>query len=396
MEKVKVLILTDINVSNVHYAIAKMLRTDYGVSYLNLCGNSSFFDNHSWYKCDDISQDLSKEVKMWGKIPNIFKVTRMVKNADVCICSGFYAAIVRFLMKPYVYFSYGSDLDQYANYGCSIFERNDMRNSYLNIRGIIYVIRKLLYKYSIGGASITLIAPYQYGNICKIGYKRLDYMPHIIEEQFLNFDLNNKEKEKRIICKEYDCDYVLFSSTRHVWNDSVRNENDYKGNDVVIRSLAKLIEKNAEFMRVKLFLIEKGQDVNKTKELAERLNITPYIKWLKPMDRKKLIRYYSASDACFDQFSLGCLAMSAVEAMACGNPTISYIGIFNYDKLPFYKILPPVFNCNNEEEIVLFLEKILTNEKYKKELGRESYKWVQENCSEDNFKRKINRIMLEL
>ncbi|MCL4418367.1 MAG: glycosyltransferase [Actinobacteria bacterium] len=356
MVKCKILVLTDVNVSGVYSIIAKMLSEDdqFDVCFIDINSKKSIFDDYRWYDME-FNNFYNISSKLFGSICNYFYIVRSIQKADICFCSGAISWLVRFLNKPYIYFCYGSDLDQYSKFGCSIFQkvnnhRKIGRKILYKILKIYFFLKKQQYRYGIGGANITVVSPYQFEDIKNLGYKELGFFPHVIESQFMFYDIEDKSRDKNEICAEYNCEYVLFSPTRHVWNEKFKDENDYKGNDVVIRSFAELLKKSI-YKNSKLFLINKGQDVSQSKELVFKMGISDSVVWLDPMNRHKLIKFYGASDFCFDQFSRGCLAMCAVEAMACGTPVISYIGEYNYNITPFYKEAPPVFNNKNPEEI---------------------------------------------
>ena len=145
-----------------------------------------------------------------------------------------------------------------------------------------------------------------------------------------------------------------------------------------------------------MFCIEKGQDTELSKELICSLGLEDNVIWLQPMNRKKLMEFYAAAHVCFDQFSRGCLALCAVESMACGTTTVTYLGDHS-KSVPFYPVLPPVFNSKNPENISEFLIRVLNDESFRKERGIDSYKWVREQCSSnrfnESFKTMVNMVL---
>lgn len=378
----KFLVITDINVSNIHLMMAEQLSQlpDWKVRFINVRTPTLIYNDSNWYglksECDLSDKLLGKNLPFKS-----LTIARIIKKADVVFCSGAISYLVRLLKKPYIYFCYGSDLDQYAFYGANIFELKDEHVGM--IRRLLRIPKKILYRESIKGAKVTIIAPYQYEALAQIGYNRLGFTPHILESDYLYMKFEDKDICRARIQAQYDCDYILFSSSRHVWNENLKNENDFKGNDIIIKALNSLIS-NGDVKRVKLFLIEKGQDIEISKDLIRSLGLEENVVWLQPMNRKRLMEFYAGAHVCFDQFSRGCLALCAVESMACGTTTVTYIGEPSLE-VPFYPELPPVFNSKNPEEISTFILRVLSDEQFRKKLETDSYQWVREQCSYKRF-----------
>lgn len=375
----KLLILTDINVSNLHLMLANIMKkhSTYNVRFLNVRTPKSFFDNSEWYISEkdevDISCDFNRQ-NLFGKIRMAFNT---VMESDIVFCTGAVALLARILRRPYIYMCTGSDLDQYSKYGCNIFQLQQAKEKFS--KRMLRPVIKFLYRNAIKGSNMTIIAPYQYNDICTLGYKKLAFIPHPLEQEYLATDLDARKKNSEKLQKEYDCTWILFSATRQEWNQSLINENDYKGNDIIIRSFYNFTEK-MKISDAKLFLIEKGSSVNESKKLIQKLGLEKYVVWLQPMNRKKLMEFYSGAHICFDQFSQGCLALCAVESLACGSPTVSYIGPLGREA-PFYQEDPPVLNSNDPRVIANFIEKIVKDDDYRLAVERKSNEWVKQHCS---------------
>lgn len=384
MEKnIKLLVLTDINVSNVHLMIASILDSYplWDVKFVNINLPNSSFDNSRWYDYGKEDIDISYLYNKQNKFVKALSLMKLIRNFDIVFCTGAVASLVKLCNKPYIYFCTGSDLDQYAQYGCCSFEYIDKNISIF--RKLLRPVKKEVYKKAIKCSEISIIAPYQYKNISSLGYNNLGFFPHPLQDDYLNININDKQSYIEDVRRELNCKWILFSSTRHVWDESLINESDYKGNNVIIEAFNLFLMKTKR-KDTKLVFIEKGPDVLKTKRLIQELNIERFIIWLKPMNRSKLIYYYLGSHLCFDEFSRGCLAFCSIEAMACGTPVISYIGD-NEPNMPFYQPLPPILNTKDPKTISFYIEEILNNETILEKNQKAAYSWVINNCSRDSL-----------
>lgn len=389
-KKIKLLILTDINVSNVHLMIASILNKfeQWDVSFLNIRIPKDYFDDSVWYEDGHNPVDISYVLDGKNIVSKLVKIKNIIDNFDLIFCTGAIANFMKWSKKPYIYFSFGSDLDQYSQYGCNIFEYISPNAAWL--RKIMRPFKKFLYIKAIKNADITIIAPYQAKLLTKIGYNKIGFFPHPLEPIYLNNDLKTKELVSKKIQTEFNCEWIFFSATRHVWNPTLINENDYKGNDIIIRAFNKFVNNNPN-NKSKLFFIAKGSDVQKSKSLVNEMNLNDKVVWLPPMNRKRLLEFYFGAHICFDQFSLGCLALCAIESMACGTPTVTYIGDIP-EYMPYYQQAPPVFNSKDPDDISLYMEKIIFNPQFRKYIEMECLNWVKDNCSYD----KVNNSFLDM
>lgn len=384
---IRLLILTDFNVSNVHYMVAQYLQQDlrFEPLFLDFNRNPDFHDDFNWFidRQEKSSFNLSKLFMKDNAVKRLWNTIKLIRKGDIVFTSGKIALLVYLCRKPYIYFSYGSDLDQYSKYGdCTFGVKDSKRISPLRRflkRYIINPIIRQLYRLAIQKADTTIIAQYQHKDISKLGYKRLGFFPHPLETDFRSITLDDKKKNKKWIQDQYDCERILFSSTRHVWDRCYSETTDFKGNNIIIETLSSYLEQTGD-KRIKLFLIEKGPDVELSKQLIRERGLEEYIIWLEPMPRKKLIEFYSGADVFFDEFGRGCLALCTVEAMSCGTPTASYIGKRNLH-VPFYPKPPYLLNTKDVEEICNYLVKFFSDDTFKQNEEERTFRWIRENCS---------------
>jgi len=91
---------------------------------------------------------------------------------------------------------------------------------------------------------------------------------------------------------------VFFMIARHSWHSLAR---DFKGNDKFIRAFARYV--HVRKPNVRLVLIEKGQDVGRSRKLIESLKIEPYVQWVGEMNKNGIRAFLSLPNAIVvDQF----------------------------------------------------------------------------------------------
>ena len=134
----------------------------------------------------------------------------------------------------------------------------------------------------------------------------------------------------------------------------------------------------------KLVLVKKGPDVELSKSLSRRLGIEDDVVWIDEMKREELDRYYQGAAICFGQFGTPVVTYAALEPLANGTISISFLND-NNSPVPFYKEKPPIFSNINPKEIAEFMVKKLAEEKDYEDLSYNSWLWIQNNCSEEIF-----------
>lgn len=160
-------------------------------------------------------------------------------------------------------------------------------------------------------------------------------------------------------------DFLLFEPSRHVWAE--------KGNDKMIRAYARFLK---VYPRARFLMVDWGDDVHKSKALAQFLGIYHRIEWMAPVPKNQLIRYYGAADVVLDQFIVGSWGTSTPEAMSCGKPVIMYYKDAHIMQTFGYR--PPILNSFTEDEIYNSMVDMAVNPDRKLALGDASRRWIQE------------------
>lgn len=377
----KVLFCDPLNTQNNFYVFAKFLR-QYGVD-ASIAIDSSFRipKEHlpEWHD-NELEQKSSKWIHRVEfplvlnpivYLKRCFNLIKLAKQHDIIICSGYAPIWIHWANKPFIFFSYGSDLDQEAVQGWSGVPRKT-----INIfQGILHFIIKHQLVWALRKADAVAISPYQISIAEKIGLNNLCFLPHVVDSDlFKPMDIDVKLIEKDKMYHKYECDLILFHPPRQVWTDiSIA---DCKGNDKVFEAFAKFIY---DYKGVaKLFVVEKGWDVEASKKLIDKLGINDFVVWLKPMPKSEMYYFYNVADIVFDQFVVGVLTLVAVEAMSCGTAVLSYVN--HAPDGMFYPEMPPIINVHRINDICNGIWKLVNDVRYRNGLGTEGVQWVKKYC----------------
>ena len=302
------------------------------------------------------------------------RLLKIVDKQDIIICSGYAPIWIHWANKPFIFFSYGSDLDQEAVQGWS----GVPNRTFSPWEKIIHFIIKKQMVWSLRKATATVVAPYQIEIAKKMGLKNLHFLAHIIDTKlFKVMDGEQRQMVRDEMHTKLGCDLILFHPPRQVWAD--KSVKDCKGNDKVFRAFAKFVEVYNK--RARLIVVDKGWDVPISKALVEALGITEYVEWIKTVPRAEMHRYYNASDMVLDQFVVGVLTLVTTEAMSCGTPALSYVAPAP-DGM-FYPEMPPILNVNTVDEIFEGMCYLAKNKDTRDSIGMNGRKWVEKYCSPD-------------
>jgi glycosyltransferase involved in cell wall biosynthesis len=302
------------------------------------------------------------------------RLIAFLRKFDVIACSGYAPLWAVWAKRPFVFASYGSDLDQVAKQGWSGVSQGSLNI----ITKMFWALFKYYYVWSIRKAKAFLISPYQIKTAKSLGLKNLHFFSHIIDTDIIRpMGLRQRRHEKLKMRKKLNCDLILFHPTRQIWTD--RAIADCKGNDQVFEAFARFLKEYRK--RAKLIVVEKGWDVDASKKLVKELGIEDNVVWLSSMPRREMCRLYNVVDIVLDQFVVGVLALVSVEAMACGTPVLTYVGCSPKDM--FYDEMPPILNVHRKRDIWHGMMRLAGSKKERDRLGKFGRKWVGENCVPD-------------
>lgn len=343
------------NTCNVAYNIAKSLRHKRVDAHLFIEENLLLQDRP---ESDD--PELRSGYPHWINVIKKLRYSRFglreisfirkLSNCDLIHVLGAGPIWAMWTGRPYVFQSYGADLSYFP------FRRYPMRTRITAFRQRLGLKR----------ARMVLYASFQEEFVRKLKLKKAARMPLVIDAN--KFNIIDHES-KMTLRARFDCDLLIFHPTRHSWKKmSYSQEN--KGNDKLFRAFARLVQSAQK--KILLITVEKGLDVDETRNLIRDLGIEQAVLWIPPVSREELIKFYNIADIVCDQFMVGDYGCMTVEAMSCGTPTFTYIK-GGHD---FLKEESPIVNVCTEEQIFGRLRDLSENQDELKSIGRKSREWV--------------------
>lgn len=241
--------------------------------------------------------------------------------------------------------------------------------------------RKPFIAFCIGGdINVTALSRTPVGWLMRLAYRRARFVFYsninmidavqslrLRNAHFMPLPVNTEKyvpSNNQAIKKQLECEFLLFSPTRHAW--------ETKGNDKLIQAFAQLVrEYNG---KIKLILCSWGEDLARSRALARDLRIQDNIVWRPLMPKRELIEFYHASDIVLDQFNLGAFGLTTLEAMACEKPVV--LNCCERFVRECYPEMPPVGHAESTEEILAVLRDLLDDPQKRRELARAARGWV--------------------
>ena len=148
---------------------------------------------------------------------------------------------------------------------------------------------------------------------------------------------------------------------------------------MAIKALARLKDE------VEVSIIGFGPNLGEMMGLAASLDLK--LKMLPKVSHQNMNYYYWNADLVLDQFKCGALGVTALEAISCGRPVITYVSS-DYEE---YKDFP-LKDVNTVEKIIKAIKR--TNDLAK--LWRSEYSYFKNNHELDSIRARILEIYDEL
>ena len=144
-----------------------------------------------------------------------------------------------------------------------------------------------------------------------------------------------------------------------------------KGNDRFIRAFARFLREAPRETR--LIMLHRGPDRDAAKRLVAELGIEPWVVWHESLERDDLYAAIRESDVVVDQFDVGALGLTALEALQLGRPVLIYVEP-NAQRLVFDEV-SPVLMAHTEDEILARLHEAADPERCA-ELAESARRWA--------------------
>ncbi|MFC1674300.1 glycosyltransferase [Candidatus Omnitrophota bacterium] len=344
--------------ANMAYLIAKFLRRKGIESYVYVDKNPRFECNLPLWE-----EGGSQELPPWVKFVSVDlrrlmlrgrrerRFLREFSECDIIHTIGESGIWASFTNKPYLYWSYGFDLDILP------FKRGSIKNLLLS-----YLQRRALIKASL----ILYPMPHQTEIVNRLKLSRARFFLPMVPLDTQKYSRRNSQCLFKLK-ESYACDWLFLHPSRQEWT---RDIPDNKGNDKLFRAFMRFVKSGNN---AKMIVFEKGRDVAESKKLVMSLDIGNYVVWLKEQGKEDLINLYSISDIVFDQFNIGSPGLITWEALSVGIPTFVYMGEIWKD---YIKELPPVINVSTEEGIFKMICKLCQERKVLGDIGASSRAWI--------------------
>ncbi len=362
------------NMANDGYAVAKQLRkmnvdvdlaintSDFGMA-LPEWEDGSFNDNidpynfkineikswnaPTWIRYFDFKNKLPRKKHRIEKLKSRINLMKLIREYDVVEAHVPFSIYTQFLGIPYV--AYDAGWIRYFPFEKGV--KNWLaRQGYKKAKKVI-----------ITNPDTFEIAD----NLSYLQKDRVCFIPFAIDPEKYK-PINSSELRSKYV-KNSD-DILLFCPSRQIWKE--------KGNDKIIKAYSKFTK---NFPNSKFIMVEWSDDEKNSKRLAESLQLTNKIIWIKPVPKNRLIEYYNAADVILDQFVLGSWGTSTPEAMSCGKPVIMFYKKEFIDRA--FGEEPPILNSFTVDEIYNNLTKLVQDIEFRNEIGKKSREWIKKTHS---------------
>lgn len=167
---------------------------------------------------------------------------------------------------------------------------------------------------------------------------------------------------------------VLFNLTRFLWKEPLPpgyGPWENKRNDLMIKGLSRYYRETGKPFN--LHLVEKGAQIQETKDLIEELGIASFVTWHKEMSHKAIFEFYYKADLVFEQLGNHILT-GGLYPMLVGRPVIGNGRPEIFEKIHGEK--SPVCQASSEEEVFQWLMKLLPDRNLRIEIGKASRAFV--------------------
>jgi glycosyltransferase involved in cell wall biosynthesis len=173
----------------------------------------------------------------------------------------------------------------------------------------------------------------------------------------------------------------------------------FVGRLIKVKNLSYLIKGFCEALnenkKIFLHIVGEGQERNGLEKLAEKLNISDFIKFHGALYKKNLLKIYQSSDVFLVTSEYESFSMVTTEAMACGLPVIgTKVGFLPNLITPGETgFLVELNNINELKEKILFFT---NNKNQVRKFGSKARKFVVKNFSWEESAKNIENICYEV
>lgn len=206
-------------------------------------------------------------------------------------------------------------------------------------------------------------------NASRLAGERFTVIPHPYDERRMD-NLSDWQTLRRELLQKTGADFLIFYPTRHDWIEGDGFAD--KANDRLLRAFAALRENGCN---VALICCRWGHNVAQSTELLSELGCEQFVLWFEPIGGVRYERMTKACDVIADQFLLGAFGGITFRGLAAGRPVCTHL---NEEEIAAaYGSVPPVLNCQTEEQIFQALIKLFDDPAYRNNIGDMSAEWIR-------------------
>jgi glycosyltransferase involved in cell wall biosynthesis len=208
--------------------------------------------------------------------------------------------------------------------------------------------------------------PWSFSHARRYGMRHLVYLPMMLDETVYSPGQS-----------AYRDEWTESSRGSFIVLSTARLDDYYKGSGVAIEGFARFSRK---VPGARLVIVGWGSDRERYLSQLTRYGIADKVIVLPIAGKRRLIGYLRAADCLLDQFVLGYLGATALEAMACGLPVIMRLERGQYDALAETGA-PPVLDADGPEQVLAHLSRLSEEPEYRASYSRLHRDWFLANHS---------------
>jgi len=286
----------------------------------------------------------------------------------------------------------GADLDVTCNYAHILDSIKDENNLIVKkLKKIL--LTKYIDRYRKGIQSYDILSYFPVG-LNPVGDNLIKEI--MLDKPFIDirrYDINFKEiKGLEYVGAKKDKKLIIFSPVRFLIKTTKYNSFVYKGNDLIIKAIAKYYKINRD---IEVHFVEKGSKENLeiAKKLCKDLGIDDIVIWHKEMSLDNLLELYKKADILFDQVGRHWLGAIGIYALYMGKPLIANARLDVFENLWGKDI--PILNATTVDEIFNHLKDCESYE-YRSKVGKLSHIFAKEKIDTEVVYKRYKSAILDL
>jgi len=206
------------------------------------------------------------------------------------------------------------------------------------------------------------------------------------------YDINFKEIGLDYIGTANNDKLVIISAVRFLIKTTKENAFEYKGNDLIIKGIAKFYEVNKN---IEVHFVEKGskENIEIAKKLCKDYGIEDVVVWHKEMTLESLLELYKRGDVMFDQVGTHWSGAIGLYAQYMGKPVIANARLDVFGKIWGDDV--KVLNATTVDEIFHHLINCQSKE-FREEIGKASHEFVNKHVDSEVVYKKYKAAILDV